>query len=180
MSLPTADDYLPGHGDPSYSVRHYDLALGYSVETNRLDGDATLSIVTTQATQRLVLDLAHLEVGKVRLTGARLRRYSVSVRPPRADPRRGGAGGVRADRRRPLLTAIPARWSPPSMGEAGWEELEDGVIVAGQPHGAPTWFPCNDRPDDKASYRIAVTAPTGYHVIANGVLRRPQAPAAAP
>ncbi len=57
------------------------------------------------------------------------------------------------------------------MGDAGWEELEDGVIVAGQPHGAPTWFPCNDRPDDKASYRIAITAPAGYHVIANGVLR---------
>ena len=32
------------------------------------------------------------------------------------------------------------------LGAAGWEELADGVIVAGQPHGAPTWFPCNDRP----------------------------------
>ncbi len=77
MSQPSADDYLPGHGDPSYSVRHYDLALGYTVDTNRLDGDATLDIVTTQATQRLVLDLAHLEVGKVQLTGASLRRYSL-------------------------------------------------------------------------------------------------------
>ena len=51
---------------------------------------------------------------------------------------------------------------------SGWEELADGVIVAGQTHGAPSWFPCNDRPDDKASYRITVTAPTAYHVVANG------------
>ena len=34
------------------------------------------------------------------------------------------------------------------------------MIVAGQPDGAPSWFPCNDRPDDKATYRISVTAPT--------------------
>ena len=31
VSLPTADPYLPGHGDPSFSVRHYDLDLTYSV-----------------------------------------------------------------------------------------------------------------------------------------------------
>ncbi len=32
VSLPTADPYLPGHGDPSFSVRHYDLDLTYSVD----------------------------------------------------------------------------------------------------------------------------------------------------
>ena len=42
-------------------------------------------------------------------------------------------------------------------GEVGWEELTDGVLVAGQPNGAPSWFPCNDHPRNKASYRIAVT-----------------------
>ena len=42
-------------------------------------------------------------------------------------------------------------------GTLGWEELTDGVIVASQPSGAPTWFPCNDRPSDKAAYRIRVT-----------------------
>ena len=169
MSLPTADDYLPGHGDPSYSVRAYELALGYAVETNRLDGDAQLAVVTTQATRRLVLDLAHLEVGKVRLTGARLRRYSVRsgrlVLTLAEEVPEGSELTVAvrySGHPRPLIT--------PSMGDAGWEELDDGVIVAGQPHGAPTWFPCNDRPDDKASYRIAVTAPIGYHVVANGVL----------
>ena len=34
-----------------------------------------------------------------------------------------------------------------TWGEVGWEELTDGVIVAGQPDGAPSWFPCNDRPE---------------------------------
>ncbi len=55
-------------------------------------------------------------------------------------------------------------------GEAGWEELADGVIVASQPHGAPSWFPCNDRPSNKATYAIEITAPSNYLVVANGVL----------
>ncbi|MBP0656613.1 M1 family peptidase, partial [Mycobacterium tuberculosis] len=42
-------------------------------------------------------------------------------------------------------------------GLLGWEELEDGVLVASQPTGAPTWFPCNDIPSDKATYRLQFT-----------------------
>jgi aminopeptidase len=54
-------------------------------------------------------------------------------------------------------------------GDIGWEELTDGLIVAGQPNGAPSWFPCNDRPDDKASYTFSITADSAYHVVANGI-----------
>ncbi len=46
----------------------------------------------------------------------------------------------------------------------------DGAIVAGQPHGAPSWFPCNDRPANKASYRIVLSAPNAYRVVCNGEL----------
>jgi aminopeptidase N len=55
-------------------------------------------------------------------------------------------------------------------GGLGWEELTDGALVASQPTGAPSWFPCNDRPGDKATYRISVTAAAAYQVIANGHL----------
>jgi aminopeptidase N len=53
-------------------------------------------------------------------------------------------------------------------GEVGWDELTDGVIVASQPVGAPSWFPCDDEVGEKAGYRIAVTVPDGYTVLANG------------
>ncbi len=56
------------------------------------------------------------------------------------------------------------------LGEAGWEELTDGVIVAAQPHGAPSWFPCNDRPDDKATYRLVLSTSRDYHVAVAGEL----------
>ena len=55
-------------------------------------------------------------------------------------------------------------------GAAGWEELTDGVLVGSQPYGAPSWFPCNDRADDKASYRVTLTTAAAYHVVGNGSL----------
>lgn len=57
-----------------------------------------------------------------------------------------------------------SRW-----GTVGWEELADGSLVAGQPIGAPTWFPCNDRPDDRAKYRITIATDAGYLGVATGV-----------
>jgi aminopeptidase N len=167
--LPTADPYLPGHGDPSWGADHYDLDLTYDVDLNRLSGRATIRGRAVEDLDRIVLDLAYLEVSKVTINGRPPAKYSqrehrlvVRTQEPLA------AGDVftlvvtYAGRPRPLIDS--------HQGDAGWEELSDGVIVAGQPHGAPTWFPCNDRPDDKASYSITVTTGAGYTVVANGVL----------
>ncbi|MCR1784243.1 M1 family metallopeptidase [Nocardioides carbamazepini] len=171
--LPTADPYLPGHGDPTYAVRHYDLDLGYVPDGNRLDGTAVLDIVVREQTARLVLDLAHLRATKLRLDSGRpaprVKKWSARDHRLVLQLDRPVAAGTE------LRLTVAYGGSPRPVidryhGDAGWEELEDGVIVAAQPHGAPTWFPCNDRPDDKATYRITVSAPAGYVVVANGAL----------
>ena len=64
----------------------------------------------------------------------------------------------------------PGTLKAPDLDDAGWEELTDGVIVAAQPHGAPTWFPCNDRPSNKATYAITMAAPNEYYVAMCGRL----------
>ncbi|TQK72671.1 M1 family metallopeptidase [Nocardioides sp. SLBN-35] len=167
--LPTADPYLPGHGDPSYAVRHYDLDLVYVPDGNRLNGTAVLDLVVREQTARLVLDLAHLRASKVRLDGGRVKKWTGRDHRLVLQLDRPAAAGAS------LRLTIVYGGSPKPVidkyhGDAGWEELEDGVIVAAQPHGAPTWFPCNDRPDDKATYRLTLAAPTGYTVVANGTL----------
>jgi aminopeptidase N len=53
---------------------------------------------------------------------------------------------------------------------AGWFPTRDGAFVAGEPRGAPTWFPCNDHPADKATFGFRITVPKGRKAIANGVL----------
>ncbi|HYN29390.1 MAG TPA: M1 family metallopeptidase [Dermatophilaceae bacterium] len=162
------DPLLPGHGDLAFGVEHYDLDLRYSLDGNHLAGRAVLDVLVARHTRRLRLDLHTLAASKVVLTGARLRRWAA---------RRGRLVLTLADEAAPgtrlqvrvTYGGVPRPVTGPD-GEAGWEELADGVIVASQPHGAPSWFPCNDRPSDKATYRIAVTTASDYTVVANGRL----------
>jgi aminopeptidase N len=170
--LPTADPYLPGHGDPSWSAAHYALDLGYDVAGNMLRGEAVIDAVAEPEEgdlSRVVLDLAGLDVVRVRVDGRPPAKYAtrgnrlvVTLKTPMVAGTEFRLGVKYAGTPKPLIDK--------HHGDAGWEELDDGVIVAGQPHGAPTWFPCNDRPDDKASYSITVTAGADYTVVANGEL----------
>jgi aminopeptidase N len=166
------DPYLPQHGDLSYDVRHYDLEVDYRLEGNRLSGRATITAVAREYLGAFTLDLAGLVVTKVTVDGRAAGRYvhrgsRLEVRP--SMPLEEGQEFTVTVAYRGNPRPLPGPW-----GEAGWEELTDGVIVASQPHGAPSWFPCNDRPSDKARYRIAVSAPEGYHVVANGSLTSTQ------
>lgn len=166
----TIDPYVPGHGDHSFDVDHYVLELGYNVESNHLSGRAVLTATALEDLDRFELDLYHLRVSKVTVDGAAPAKYSHHKSRLVVRPRTKIAEGDS------FTVVVAYSGSPRPMpgldGDAGWEELADGVIVASQPHGAPSWFPCNDRPSNKATYRIDVTAPSGYLVVANGELER--------
>jgi aminopeptidase N len=162
------DPYVPGHGDRAYDVRHYDLDLDYRLRSNRLSGHATITAVALEFLGAFSLDLAGLELTRITVDGRAPAGYHhrngrLEVRP--AMPLEAGQEFTVAVGYRGNPRPIPGVW-----GEAGWEELADGVVVAAQPHGAPSWFPCNDRPSDKASYRISLSVPSDYHVVANGTL----------
>ena len=162
------DPYVPGHGDASYSVRHYGLHVGYKVEGNRLDGDAALRCEAISEVTTFELDLHALRPSKVLVDGRAAkhqhRRGRVVVRAP--EPIAAGQQFEVRVRYAGNPRPVPSR----TLGAAGWEELTDGVLVASQPHGAPSWFPCNDRPDDKATYGLTITAPSDYRVAFTGEL----------
>ncbi|WP_159501348.1 M1 family metallopeptidase [Microbacterium sp. 18062] len=164
--MTAGDAYAPQSGDLSYDVVSYDLEIDYRVRTNRLEGRAVVNAIAARTTSTVTLDLVGLRASRIRLDGT----SSVSFRQgPRALqiglPRRLEAGeefslevvyaGAPAPRR--------SRW-----GSIGWEELADGALVANQPTGAPTWFPCNDRPDDRARYRMRITTDRDYVAVATG------------
>ena len=167
-----ADPYDSGHGSPDLHVEHYDLDLTYRVAANRLTGTATLRIRTLATLTEVPLDLHGLTVERVTVAGAALARYVhrggrlvLRLRGP-VPPRTRLTVEVRY---RGNPAPVPSRWGP-----VGWEELDDGVLVASQPTGAPSWFPCNDRPADKATYRTALTVDNPYRVVAHGVLTGPR------
>ncbi|MFL6165242.1 MAG: M1 family metallopeptidase [Ornithinibacter sp.] len=162
------DPYLPGHGDARFQVEHYDLDLQYKVADNHLEGRAHLRLTATQALPDLELDLHALQVTSLRLTGGSVARWTHRSSRLRIRLRTAVAAGAE------LGVTVAYRGRPRPMpgpdGPSGWEELTDGVIVAAQPHGAPTWFPCNDRMSDKATYTVTVRTDPGYRVLSNGTL----------
>ena len=163
----SADPYLPQHGNGGYRVGHYDLDLGYKIGPNRLTGRVVLTAVAGRPLTRFTLDLGTFKVGRVTVDGraAAFAHRGGKLRVTPARPIAEGAAFTVEVRYVGNPRPVSSRW-----GDVGWDELADGALVASQPVGAPSWFPCNDHPADKAAYRITVTTDAAYTVLGTGVL----------
>lgn len=163
------DPYLPGTGNFGYRVSRYELDLEYKVPINRLSGTATVTAVTLAALRTFSLDLSDaLNVSKVTVNGrrpAQFRCHDAKLHITLAAPLPAGAAMTVVVRYGGTPRPIRSLW-----GDVGFEELTDGVLVAGQPNGASSWFPCDDHPAAKASFAIRVSTESPYRVVANGEL----------
>ncbi len=175
-TAPVIDPYLPGAGNFGYRVSRYELDLEYKTAINRLSGSAAVTAVTLAELKTFTLDLADaLSVSKVAVNGKRPAQYRAAA----------GKLHITLAERLPAGAAmtIAVRYSGnprPNRtlwGDVGFEELTEGVLVAGQPNGASSWFPCDDHPAAKASFRIQIATESPYFALANGKLlsRRPRA-----
>ncbi|MEV6670458.1 M1 family metallopeptidase [Streptomyces sp. NPDC051162] len=163
--------YFPRHGSYGHRTLAYDLRLAYDPGSAWLDGHATIKAVANENTRRVELDLARLTVHAAEIDGE-----------PATVQRRDGKAVLTAARPlapgQPFTADVRYSGSPAPVrtpfGAIGWDRTgdgHDGTLVASQPLGAPSWFPCNDRPDDKAAYTVTVRVPAGHHALANGTLR---------
>jgi aminopeptidase N len=170
------DPYLPKSGNLGYRVARYELALDYKVSINRLSGSATITAATLAELQEFTLDLSEaLTVSKVSVNGKRAAHFACRDRKLRIRLSSKLASGAA------MSVVVHYHGSPRPLrslwGDVGFEELTNGALVAGQPNGAASWFPCDDHPSVKASFRIQISADNPYRVVANGRLasRRPRA-----
>jgi aminopeptidase N len=156
---------LTSHGNDGYRVSAYDLELDYKIGPNRLAARAKITAVAPAALSRFTLDLAGFKVAGVHVDGrpAKFSRSGDKLAVKPARPVRGE-----------FVVEIRYSGNPKPVGgqwgDIGWDELTDGVLVASQPIGAPSWFPCNDHPADKASYRVTLTTSSAYAVLVTGEL----------
>jgi aminopeptidase N len=166
---PVIDPYLPRNGNFGYRVSRYELELEYKVAINRLTGTATITAATLASLQTFTLDLADtLTVTKVTVNGRRPSHFGTSDGKLHITlPAKLPAGAAMSIHVRYGGSPRPIR---SHWGEVGFEELSNGALVAGQPNGAPSWFPCDDHPSSKASYRIQISTDSPYRAIANGKL----------
>ena len=174
--LPTAlsrthtDPYTGVDFNLGFEVSHYTLDLTYRVEPNLLHGEAVLTIRATADLTSLTLDLG----------GAMVARRVTAKGAPRVAKFRQSSGKLRlrfaaeiaAGTEFDLVIRYGGSPRPirTTWGEIGWEETESGSLVASQPNGAPSWFPCDDTPSEKALYDIIITADDPFIVVSNGDL----------
>jgi aminopeptidase N len=162
------DPYFPKAGNGGYDVSHYGLRVRYTPRSNHLSGQAKIAATATQSLSRFDLDFRHLHITGLQVNGtkARFKRDGQELKiTARHGLRKGTKFNVRVRYRghpRPVID--------PDGAKDGWIPTDDGAFVASEPQGAPSWFPCNDYPTDKATYRIRVNVPKGKTAVANGAL----------
>jgi aminopeptidase N len=163
------DPYYPELGNVGIDVAHYDLQLMIESEgVDSLVGIATIDFLPLESLESFSLDLVGLTVDSVKLEGVLVpfeqTDTKLNVLPP-------GPLGAYLDTRIVVEysgepTAID---SGTTIGQIGWLDAANATVTVGEPSGARTWFPVNDHPSDKATYRIQLDVPEGKVGIANGV-----------
>jgi aminopeptidase N len=161
------DPYSPSAGNGGYNVTHYDLDLDLDVATGELVGLATIEAVALDSLSSFNLDLYELTVSAVAVDG-------VDVDFESGD----GELTVLADLERGTTftavisySGVAGQVTPNSVGiPNGWIRSNDGLFTVNEPDGAPTWYPVNNHPSDKATYSISVTVDEPYVAVSNGLL----------
>lgn len=181
----SGDPYFPYAGNGGYDVLHYGLDLRYTppsgpVAAGNLTAEATITLRATQDLDALNFDLRGLTATAVDVDGKDVDRGAgpsewAQVQDD-ANRRWELAVGLRPKVKEGRTTTITISYGgatgrPQDTTGAlyGWVTTPDGAIVVNEPDGAPTWFPVNDDPEDKATYSFRIAVPEGKTAVANGL-----------
>lgn len=163
------DSFFPEFGNNGIDVESYLLELDVSPPKKRIDATARLSIVAQKKLDVFRLDLSGLKVTAVLVNGQpalfEKRRAKLVIRP-NAEIAKGERFNV-AIAYEGAPTAIEDPTDP--RFELGWFRYGGGSYVVSEPVGASSFYPANDEPTDKATFRFEITVPDDYTAVANGV-----------
>lgn len=162
------DPYFPLDGNGGYDAEHYRLRLRYDPGSGRLDGVASIQARATQSLSQFNFDLDGLQVLGAEVDGCAAG-WSQADGELTITPERGLREGVSFE-----VTirygGVPQPLIEPDGSSSGFFPRTGGAVVIGEPHGASSWFPANDHPTERASFRFEISVPEGVAVAANGVL----------
>ncbi|MFL6144000.1 MAG: M1 family metallopeptidase [Labedaea sp.] len=162
------DQYYPADGNGGYDVTDYRVSISYDPPAKKLDGDTVISATATADLNRFNLDLRGFDIASVEVDdkAAKFERtgeHELVITPPE------GLAKDQAFHTRVRYSGTPGKSEDGTLGTNGWQiATSGGAFAAGEPHAASYWFPSNDTPRDKATFRLAARVPTGWSVISNG------------
>ncbi|WP_210495966.1 M1 family metallopeptidase [Patulibacter sp. SYSU D01012] len=168
------DTLFPTIGNGGYDAQHYDLDLTYTVGTKFLRGTSTMTAKATQDLSELSLDLTAInDVSRVTVDGvqasfAQDAEHSKLVVVPAHGIRNGTAFTVAV-----TYAGVQQAYVDPDGSEEGFvPDPARGAVVVSEPVGSMGWFPNNDVPTDKATYRTRITVPADFQALGTGVFVR--------
>ncbi|GAA5118678.1 M1 family metallopeptidase [Haloechinothrix salitolerans] len=162
------DPYYPTQGNGGYDVRGYDIDISYNPNSQHLKGEATITATATQQLSRFNLDLRGFDVKSVFVNGdraafTRMREHELVITPAK-----------RVENGEELVTRVRYSGKPTSTDEdelatVGWLTTSSGGSYAlGEPHSASFWYPVNETPRDKATFRLSARVPEGWVAVSIG------------
>lgn len=168
------DEYIPELGNTGYLVQQYIIRLNVNPANPEIQGITTIQAISTiENLGEISLDFIGFQVTAVAADGT-----------PAAFSREGAKLIVRlpftvaANKFFSLTIAYsgtPVNRASPYLGDKvsriGINYVNSTHLWAiSQPDGARYWFPANDHPRDKATFRFELTVPEGLTAVANGNL----------
>jgi aminopeptidase N len=162
------DPYFPFAGNGGYDALSYRVKLAYDPSTGFLEGRGKMKAIATEDLASFDLDLRDFVVSSVKVNDAPAtyaHEGQELIVTPAANIAMGTQFQVVVK-----YSGTPGPVVDPDGSWEGWVPTSDGAFVVGEPQGSPAWFPVNDYPTDKATYRFRVTVPVGITAVANGRL----------
>lgn len=164
------DPYFPELGNGGYDVQLYVLDLIVDVEANTIDGVATIEMETLQVLEQFNLELLGFDIENIIVNGdeVNFEREQPEIIIQLDEPLEANTLATVEI----VYAGVPGEGVPDDLPlySQGWTNYETGILVAGEPTGASSWYPVNEHPLDKASYRYEITVEKPLVVAANGIL----------
>ena len=167
------DDFFPTFGNLGIDVQHYAVRLDIAGKGERIEGTAAIEITATRRLTAFSLDLAGLAVSRVEIDGVVAQYWQandkLTISPPAAIAKGRTFTATVTYAGAPETIPDPTAEDPATIPGLGWSKWTGGSYVVSEPVGAGTWYPVNDQPTDKASYRFTLLVDKPYTAVANGV-----------
>ncbi|MCB8927668.1 MAG: M1 family metallopeptidase [Ardenticatenaceae bacterium] len=167
------DPYAPELGNAGYDVWEYDLIMQLDPAVENIDATVQISgEVTAAEIETLSLDFVGFEIAEVLLDNRPVAYTHLGdklIIQPSLPFTAGQMFTISV-----AYSGNPVERPSRYVGFASSVGMSfvDGqsIYVLSEPDGSRFWFPNNDHPRDKATYRFEITVPQGLTVVANGRL----------
>ncbi|MBK8903405.1 MAG: M1 family metallopeptidase [Anaerolineaceae bacterium] len=171
--LSIGDPYAPKLGNAGYDVTHYTLIMALDPAVENIDATVEIrGVVTAAELAALSLDFVGFEVTEALLDGqpvAFAHENDKLILFPAQPLAENSPFGLSI-----TYTGEPVERPSPYVGFAAAVGMSfvngESIYVLSEPDGSRFWFPNNDHPRDKATYRFEITVPEGLTAVANGLL----------